>query len=252
MNLFQEYAKNRYESKMLAEDDYPYFKLLANQTFEEYQTKQNEEGLAQTQWELIQALSEDVEHQKINLRQIKGKISGLERSERQLCALLESIKMISTRRTGFDTIKKSLHSLSRHSPYQGTAVQRFPVPDKYVSWDVLFVDYDPIAYSKPKSEYPKAVQEFVDIDLIQILEIGFEKERKDMPVLEWNRSSTSAAGITVNRESWEEVNSEKLIYKLVDGIPVNPYGRTGLKGRGALYRFGPNHYIILIITRYSK
>jgi len=30
----------------------------------------------------------------------------------------------------------------------------------------------------------------------------------------------------------------------------NPIGRTGIRGRGVLKRFGPNHIIEMIITRY--
>ncbi len=113
----------------------------------------------------------------------------------------------------------------------------------------MFVDYDPIAYTKPKSEFSRALQEFVDEDVLMLSEIGFEKDRQDLPVLEWNRMTTNAAGISIDRQSWEEVDKEILIYKLDNGLPVNPFGRTGLRGRGSLPRWGPNHYLMLIITR---
>ena len=32
-------------------------------------------------------------------------------------------------------------------------------------------------------------------------------------------------------------------------MPRNPHGRTGIRGMGDLYRWGPNHTIDLIITR---
>ncbi|KAM7305887.1 protein ced-11-like isoform X2 [Ixodes scapularis] len=32
----------------------------------------------------------------------------------------------------------------------------------------------------------------------------------------------------------------------------NPAGRTGLKGKGALPRWGPNHYVLFVISRYQK
>ena len=37
-----------------------------------------------------------------------------------------------------------LHIISRHSPYLHINVLRYPVPDKYVPWDVMFIDYDPV------------------------------------------------------------------------------------------------------------
>ncbi len=37
-----------------------------------------------------------------------------------------------------------------------------------------------------------------------------------------------------------------------DGKPLNPRGRTGMIGRGSLGRWGPNPYLILIITRINQ
>ncbi len=39
---------------------------------------------------------------------------------------------------------------------------------------------------------------------------------------------------------------------IVDGLPLNPKGRTGLTGRGTLYRWGPNHCVDCIVTRYCN
>ena len=44
----------------------------------------------------------------------------------------------------------------------------------------------------------------------------------------------------------------KIVYKLDNGVPQNPFGRTGLRGRGSLLRWGPNHYLMVVITRYSS
>uniref|UniRef100_A0A5S6R237 ADP-ribose pyrophosphatase, mitochondrial n=1 Tax=Trichuris muris TaxID=70415 RepID=A0A5S6R237_TRIMR len=40
-------------------------------------------------------------------------------------------------------------------------------------------------------------------------------------------------------------------YKVMDGVPLNPRGRTGVAGRGSLQRWGPNHLVMLIITKGS-
>ena len=37
----------------------------------------------------------------------------------------------------------------------------------------------------------------------------------------------------------------------VDGVPLNPRGRTGLRGRGLLGKWGPNHAADPIVTRYQ-
>ena len=38
-------------------------------------------------------------------------------------------------------------------------------------------------------------------------------------------------------------------YSIVNGLPRNPIGRTGLTGRGLLGRWGPNHAADPIVTR---
>jgi len=37
-------------------------------------------------------------------------------------------------------------------------------------------------------------------------------------------------------------------YPVVDNIPLNPRGRTGIKGRGSLLYWGPNHFVELVFT----
>ncbi len=65
--------------------------------------------------------------------------------------------------------------------------------------------------------------------------------------------------ITIDRKSWisriDEQTSQSfpLIYSLDSaGYPKNPMGRTGVRGRGALMRYGPNKEIIAIVTRWKK
>jgi transient receptor potential cation channel subfamily M protein 2 len=40
-------------------------------------------------------------------------------------------------------------------------------------------------------------------------------------------------------------------YKLQDGLPLNPFGRTGITGRGLLNYWGPNHVIEAVFTRFD-
>lgn len=41
-------------------------------------------------------------------------------------------------------------------------------------------------------------------------------------------------------------------YAVRDGLPLNPMGRTGLRGRGDLSCFGPNHTLQPVITRWRR
>ena len=41
-------------------------------------------------------------------------------------------------------------------------------------------------------------------------------------------------------------------YAVVDGVPLNPIGRTGLCGRGQLGKWGPNHAADPIVTRWKR
>lgn len=39
------------------------------------------------------------------------------------------------------------------------------------------------------------------------------------------------------------------VYEVIDGIPRNPIGRTGVCGRGQLGKWGPNHAADPVVTR---
>uniref|UniRef100_A0A8C9N2X4 Transient receptor potential cation channel subfamily M member 2 n=1 Tax=Serinus canaria TaxID=9135 RepID=A0A8C9N2X4_SERCA len=99
------------------------------------------------------------------------------------------------------------HVLARNLLYPGSHTLRFPVPDEKVPWEVDFPLYDPPAYSA---------------------------EHKDMAVQD---------PFSLSLESLLKIN-----YNTMDGLidrqmplPQNPMGRTGLRGRGRLHCFGPNH-----------
>jgi hypothetical protein len=243
------------KTKLLADEDYTYLRTIASEYYDSQENKVSNESLQRLQWERIQVNSEEMEYEKKVLRQLKGKISETERAVRQSLVYLESIKHLTSKKYGIESghKKNKGHIISRHSPYPNTDVQRFPVPDKYVSWDVLWINYDPIAYTKPKYEFPKNLQEFADEDLLLLKEQQIDEQNQKLPVFEWNRSTTNAAGITIDRQSWElSENETPIIYKLDNGIPKNYMGRTGLRGRGSLLRWGPNHYVIIVITRFEN
>ncbi|GFW80478.1 nudt9 [Trichonephila clavipes] len=54
----------------------------------------------------------------------------------------------------------------------------------------------------------------------------------------------------LDRRSYKKGN--EIEYAVVDGFPLNPKGRTGLRGRGSLHYWGPNHTVEIILTRWRK
>ena len=59
--------------------------------------------------------------------------------------------------------------------------------------------------------------------------------------------------VMLDRKSWIEDGSGSYYYRLdSSGFPKNPIGRTGVRGRGALMRYGPNKEIMAIVTRWKK
>jgi len=64
--------------------------------------------------------------------------------------------------------------------------------------------------------------------------------RSPRPQLLFNKEDENK---NVDRRSYLEV------YRVVDGIPQNPAGRTGIIGRGVLPRWGPNHSGLPVVTR---
>uniref|UniRef100_H3A048 ADP-ribose pyrophosphatase, mitochondrial n=1 Tax=Latimeria chalumnae TaxID=7897 RepID=H3A048_LATCH len=127
-----------------------------------------------------------------------------------------------------DLPRKRLHVKARTSPYPGSKVQRHEVPDCKVSWSVEWLEYRPPEHT---NQAVLAGPVWADPHISE----GSE------PPLQFNVEEND-----VNRKSFEGS------YEVIDGRPRNPFGRTGLKGRGLLGRWGPNHAADPIITRYLK
>lgn len=108
--------------------------------------------------------------------------------------------------------------LARTSPYPSTRVQRLPVPDKFVPWEVMWIEYDAVAYTRPKSDFPLDLQTWVDEDILLLKHLQGSDEK--LPVFQWNSVTVNAAGISIDRQSWIVGNDGKnQIYKLEEGIP---------------------------------
>ncbi|ESO02530.1 hypothetical protein HELRODRAFT_106700 [Helobdella robusta] len=136
--------------------------------------------------------------------------------------------------SAFSILKQvpNMHYKCRNSQYPRSNLMRLHVPDDKVPWNVEFPDYFPISYTDP-SVYGKP---WADVD--------FEKEGANPQRISWNQIDTS---LNVDRTSFTGN------YRLnTDGLPMNPMGRTGIKGRGLLGRWGPNHAGDPIVTRWAR
>lgn len=112
-------------------------------------------------------------------------------------------------------------------PDRSKKIQRFHVPDEKVKWEIEWPAYDPPAYTS----------EFV---------IGKEWADPNLTDEHFNPQWNTVDGQT-NRTSYTAVYSVG-----IDSGPINPIGRTGLKGRGLLGKWGPNHAADPIVTRWKR
>ncbi|XP_055986414.1 ADP-ribose pyrophosphatase, mitochondrial-like [Sorex fumeus] len=119
------------------------------------------------------------------------------------------------------------HVKARASPYPGSRVERSPVPDEKVSWQVEWPEYTPVQYT---AHSVMAGPSWADPP-VGTSNFSPKFNEKDGPV---------------------ERRSQNGLYQIEDGKPRNPAGRTGMVGRGLLGRWGPNHAADPIITRWKK
>lgn len=87
---------------------------------------------------------------------------------------------------------------------------------------------------------------------------GYCPEYYDSPVLEgkvWADPAEPANLVDKYNTLDGKVNRQSHCgtYQVMNGVyPLNPYGRTGLKGRGLLGRWGPNHAADPIVSRWKR
>ncbi|KAM9394081.1 ADP-ribose pyrophosphatase, mitochondrial [Pholidichthys leucotaenia] len=116
------------------------------------------------------------------------------------------------------------HVKSRCPQYPCSNIKRFPVPDDKVGWSQSWPQYKPVIYTAPSVSKKPAWAD------------------PDVGCFSPHFNSVDGA---VDRTSFEGT------YKVENGKPLNPRGRTGLTGRGLLGRWGPNHAADPIVTRWK-
>jgi len=125
----------------------------------------------------------------------------------------------------------SPHSKCRHpNLYPGENVQRFHVPEDKVPWTVEFPDYRPVEFTSKKV---LNMPVWADPDISE-----------ELPKVPFTYNSIDKH-YNVNR------SSHTGDYAMENGRPRNPFGRTGMTGRGLLGRWGPNHAADPIVTRWK-
>ncbi|KAJ8402572.1 hypothetical protein AAFF_G00366550 [Aldrovandia affinis] len=117
------------------------------------------------------------------------------------------------------------HIKSRCPMYPGSETHRFPVPDDKLKWETKWPEYKPVRYTAPS--------------------VLRKPDWADPDIGSFSPLFNSLDG-SVDRRSHMGV------YRVEEGKPLNPCGRTGLTGRGLLGRWGPNHAADPIVTRWKR
>ncbi|XP_077995525.1 ADP-ribose pyrophosphatase, mitochondrial-like [Glandiceps talaboti] len=122
-----------------------------------------------------------------------------------------------------------LHTKARQKVYPGSnGMERFPVPDEKVSWSESFPEYNPTDYTH---------------EIVASHPVWADPEVRNNTGehLKFNQRDGK-----INRKS--HIGK----YDVLNGVPRNPVGRTGMIGRGLLGKWGPNHAADPIVTRWKR
>eukprot|EP00041_Stephanoeca_diplocostata_P039357 m.1618112 g.1618112 ORF g.1618112 m.1618112 type:complete len:2175 (-) comp25376_c1_seq2:5314-11838(-) len=110
----------------------------------------------------------------------------------------------------------------------GDEARRVDVPADVLSWDVEWPEYDPPEYTAP-----------------YVLHFGPDSPSK---FFKWAHPENVSDAIKKGLIAESATNTPII----VDGVPRNPFGRTGLRGRGLLGKWGPNQATDQIVTRWKR
>lgn len=117
------------------------------------------------------------------------------------------------------------HVACRNSLY-AKAIQRFPVPDEFISWTTSYEEYEPPFYESSVIENKPWADSKID-------DPTFKPKFNE---LDGNVNRVSHTGP----------------YQIANGLPLNPFGRTGITGRGVLGRYAVNHAADPIVSTWKR
>ena len=228
------------------------------------------------------------------MKRLDDRFVSLERSLTTIQVTVEYLKHFLTN----EDLKSNVaqHVMARQSPYPFTVLSRFPVFDKYVSWQVLYDSYDPPIITVDRSLFRTHELPLIDPDVLNLIELlpenievkltqrfsvanlllhksdsiqealsdSYQEDSKTGSlkvvaqlenlhdstetsflqtqtkiVEKWNKISAYMIGnktCVIDRQSWITKNNKLIKYNHdTIGYPINPMGRTGTRGRGALW-----------------
>ncbi|XP_078686292.1 transient receptor potential cation channel subfamily M member-like 2 [Branchiostoma floridae x Branchiostoma belcheri] len=250
------------------EDKFSFWKSCAHSYNSREKKKTEQENKQMTQTDVYEQVSEDLSRLDVRVRRrhdrLHDRVVKVEKMMQESMLTLETIKHLLLKKEsgeveGVPTTQTGavLHIAARQSPYFGTSRKRFPVFDKYVPWRKLFVEYDPPRYTAPMEHFSEWFRQFadeIDPSAQKPAPVWNEIVGYKMKIRHEGEGGTREEVMEVDRRSWIEDKDTGvgIRYNITsEGVPQNPMGRTGLRGKGALFRWGPNHSMLAICTRWK-
>jgi hypothetical protein len=119
-------------------------------------------------------IREDFQVQKKNIKRLDDRMVSIERNLTSIQVTVEYLKHFLTNKeaNGLKSANIGQHIMARQSPYPFTLLSRFPVFDKYVSWEILYESYDPPTIILDRAtNFNQLELPFMDCDNLEYLDI---------------------------------------------------------------------------------
>ena len=157
------------------DSDFEYWRQISQDFWTAREEEEQEEKKKKDEMERMQKVLDEIDSNRRVLKNLRAEMRELHRLVRQSRNYLAEVKHSAEAQTvvdgaggaGTQDIVRQAHFLSKSSPYPATKVLRFPVPDKYVPWEVMWLDYDPIVFTKPCNCFSSELQPFIDEAVLQ-------------------------------------------------------------------------------------
>jgi hypothetical protein len=133
-----------------------YWKIVAQDFAKKLDDSAREKDIHKEQAIGLFRLREDFQVHKKNIKRLDDRMVSIERNLTAIQVTVEYLKHFLTNKDSLSYLKSlnvNQHIHSRQSPYPFTSLSRFPVFDKYVSWDNLYDSYDPPMITVDKNTY---------------------------------------------------------------------------------------------------
>lgn len=146
------------------------------------------------------------------------------RSESKIIQMAENKLHYACRSTDPKNLKPYQGNIDKFQP--STLVYRTYVPDDKVKWSVKWPEYKPVSYTVDKILKDKPI---------------WADSENPLDIKNWNLLDGKL-----------DRRSHLGTYLVNDGYPFNPIGRTGLRERGQLGKWGVNHAADPIVTKWKR